>query len=113
MDERWKDRSARVVGPRVLSDGSVFLNSYGCTFYRLSEIGSNHPRLETFFALDTPSPEPGEIRGSFGIPVVVGNYWINPVGQLHAVVVLDIANPARPREVCRHCQWKTQLLCWP
>jgi hypothetical protein len=90
-------------GPRVLSDGSVFLNSYGCTFYRLSEIGSTHPRLETLFALDTPppSPEPGEIRGSCGIPVVFGHYWINPVGQLHAVVVLDIANPARPREVFR------------
>ena len=90
-------------GPRVLSDGSVFLNSYGCTFYRLSEIGTNHPRLDTFFALDTPPPssEPGAIRGSCGIPVVFGNYWINPVGQLHAVVVLDIGNPARPREVFR------------
>ena len=22
------------------------------------------------------------------------HYWINPVGQLHAVVVLDIADPA-------------------
>jgi hypothetical protein len=90
-------------GPRVLSDGFVFLNSYGCTFYRLSDIGGDDPRLETFFALDTPppSPEPGAIRGSCGIPLVFGNYWINPVGQLHAVVVLDIANPARPREVFR------------
>jgi hypothetical protein len=89
-------------GPRVLSDGSVFLNSYGCTFYRLSDIGGT-PRLETFFALDTPPPppEPGSIRGSCGIPVVFGNYWINPVGQLHAVVVLDIANPAKPRDVFR------------
>ena len=90
-------------GPRVLSDGSVFLNSYGCTFYRLSEIGSAQPRLDTFFALDTPPPpqEPGAIRGSCGIPLVFGNYWINPVGQLHTVVVLDITNPARPLEVFR------------
>jgi hypothetical protein len=90
-------------GPRVLSDGSVFLNSYGCTFYRLSDIGSTKPRLDTFFALDTPPPppEPGAIRGSCGIPLVFGNYWINPVGQLHAVVVLDITNTARPREVFR------------
>lgn len=89
-------------GPRVLQDGSVFLNSYGCTFYRLSEIGSDQPRLDTYFALDTPSPaRPDSIRGACGIPVVFGHYWINPVGKLHSVVVLDIANPASPREVFR------------
>ena len=91
-------------GPRVLSDGSVFLNSYGCGFYRLSAIGSDNPRLDPVFALETPEapqPEPGWIRGSCGIPVVFENYWINPVGQLHAVIVLDIADPGRPREVFR------------
>ena len=60
----------------------MFLNSYGCTFYRLSEIGSDNPRLDNFFALDTPPPpEPGSIRGSCGIPVVFGHYWINPGGE--------------------------------
>ena len=89
-------------GPRVLPDGSVFFNSYGCTFYRLSEIGRDTPRLDTFFALDTPPPSsPDHIRGSCGIPIVFGHYWINPVGQLHTVVVLDISNPAQPREVFR------------
>jgi hypothetical protein len=89
-------------GPRVLPDGSVFLNSYGCTFYRLTEIASDDPRLDTFFALDTPPPpRPGWMRGSCGIPTVFGRYWIQPVGQLHAVVVLDIADPASPREVFR------------
>ena len=57
-------------GPRVLRDGSVFFNSYGCAFYRLSEIRSEHPRLDTFFALDTPPPStPDDIRGSCGIPI--------------------------------------------
>ncbi len=89
-------------GPRVLADGSVFLNSYGCTFYRLSEIGSDNPHLETLFALETPAPrKPGSMRGSCGIPVVFGRYWINPIGQLHAVLVLDISNPSTPREVFR------------
>jgi hypothetical protein len=89
-------------GPRVLPDGSVFLNSYGCTFYRLSDIGSDNPRLDTFFALDTPPPpKPDWSRGSCGIPVLFSHYWINPVGQLHVVVVLDVADPARPREVFR------------
>lgn len=30
-----------------------------------------------------------------------GNYWVMPVGQMHALAVLDIADPARPREVFR------------
>jgi hypothetical protein len=51
--------------------------------------------------LHSPPPQPGWIRGSCGIPVVFGHYWINPVGQLHTVLVLDIANPASPREVFR------------
>ncbi len=89
-------------GPRVLSDGSVFFNAYGCAFYRLSDIGSDDPRLDTVLTLDTPpAPQPGWIRGSCGIPVVFDNYWIMPVGQLHAVIVLDITNPATPREVFR------------
>jgi hypothetical protein len=89
-------------GPRVLTDGSVFLNSYGCAFYRLTEVASDNPRLDALFALETPPPpKPGWMRGSCGIPVVVGHYWIQPVGQLHLVIVLDIANPASPREVFR------------
>ena len=88
-------------GPRALPDGSVFFNSYGCSFYRLSEIGSEHPRLATRFALETAPPKPQDVRGSCGIPIVFGHYWINPVGQLHTVIVLDISNPAQPREVSR------------
>ncbi len=90
-------------GPRVLSDGSVFMNSYGCAFYRLSAIDTEAPQLETLFALDTPAPDtaPGSIRGACGIPVVVGNYWINPVGALHSVLVLDVSNPSTPRELFR------------
>jgi hypothetical protein len=89
-------------GPRVLSDGSVFFNSYGCAFYRLSDISGENPQLANVFTLETPEPPgPGRIRGSCGIPVVFGHYWLMPVGQLHAVVVLDIRNPAHPREVSR------------
>ena len=80
----------------------MFFNSYGCAFYRLSEIHGEHPRLDTFFALDTPPPStPDDIRGSCGIPIVFGHYWINAVGKLHSVVVLDIGGPTHPREVFR------------
>lgn len=88
-------------GPRVLPDGSVFFNSYGCTFYRLTDIASDNPKLTMFFALDTPEPKPNHLRGACGIPILYGRYWINPVGKLHAVVVLDISDPNVPREVGR------------
>lgn len=89
-------------GPRVLPDGSVFLNSYGCAFYHLTDIAADTPRLAAVFALETPEPQNGaQIRGSCGIPIVFDHYWLMPVGQLHAVVVLDITDPARPHEVSR------------
>jgi hypothetical protein len=102
-DGRAMEGSQRAgFGPRVLPDGSVFLNAYGCAFYRLSEIGSDNPQLVNVFTLETPEARvAGRMRGSCGIPVRFGNYWIMPVGQLHTVIVLDITNPGIPREVFR------------
>lgn len=89
-------------GPRVLADGSVFLNSYGCAFYRLTDIASDRPALSVVHALETrPVAEKGAIRGECGIPLVIGRYWLQPVGDAQAVVVLDISNPAAPRAVQR------------
>ncbi len=89
-------------GPRVLADGSVFLNSYGCAFYHLTDIERPVPTLRMVLTLETPAVAgPSDIRGSCGIPIVFGQYWIQPAGQLHQVVVLDIADPSRPREVSR------------
>ena len=67
----------------------------------MSEIGAETPRLESVFALETPEPKPDDISGSCGIPIVFDHYWLMPAGQLHAVVVLDIADPQKPREVFR------------
>ncbi len=89
-------------GPRVLADGSVFLNSYGCAFHRLSDIAAENPKLETVFALESPEPStPVSFRGSCGIPIVYDHFWLMPAGKLNALVVLDIGDPAHPREVSR------------
>jgi hypothetical protein len=91
-------------GPRVLDDGSVFLNAYGCALYRLDNIAEK-PRLTNVFTLQTPNLPPDapahHVRGACGIPVVFGHHWLMPVGQLHVVVVLDITDPGAPREVSR------------
>jgi len=41
------------------------------------------------------------IRGACGIPVRVGDYWVQPVGHRHEVVVLDISDPTAPEEAFR------------
>ena len=90
-------------GPRVLPDGSVLFNRFGSALCRLSAVHGNSPRRVTVLTAETPEPPPGpgRIRGSCGIPVVFGRYLLKPVGQPHAVVVHDIANPGSPREVSR------------
>jgi hypothetical protein len=89
-------------GPRLMGDGSILMNSFGCGFYRLSEIASRQPRLDNVYTIQTPEPpRPDATRGACSIPTIVGNYWVMPVGRAHAVVVLDISNPAAPREVSR------------
>jgi hypothetical protein len=104
------DRLGRIIagsqaagfGPRVLADGSVFFNSYGCAFYHLSAIDSTKPQLKAVHALETERPSRrSEIRGACGIPLNIGRYWLQPVGTQHKVIVLDIANPDQPRIVHR------------
>ncbi len=87
-------------GPRILDDGSVFLNSYGCAFYHLSNIASDKPELKMVHALKTKESESkNTIRGACGIPLRINQYWVQPVGHMNAVVVFDITNPGAPEQV--------------
>jgi hypothetical protein len=85
--------------PRVMPDGSVLLNAYGCGVYRVSAIESAAPRIANVHTIDVRAT--GDSLAACGIPVVVGRYWIMAVGRLSALVTLDVADPARPREVAR------------
>jgi len=78
------------------------MNSFGCSFSRLSGIASIQPKLENVYTIQTPEPpRPEATRGACSIPAVTGKYWIMPVGRAHTVVVLDVSDPAAPREVSR------------
>ncbi|MEP0393310.1 MAG: hypothetical protein ABJ205_04580 [Erythrobacter sp.] len=89
-------------GQHVLDDGSVFLNSYGCNFYHLSAIDSDKPQLDLVYSLPTdPAKNPTQIRGACGVPLLIGQYWVQPIGKKQQVVVLDISNPKSPKEVFR------------
>ena len=92
LDGREVPGSEHVVsGPRVLPTSSVFLSR---TFYRLSEIGTAEPRLDTFFALDTPPPT-GPARSAGHGPVVFGHYSDGKAAQRRGDS--DIANPLHAR----------------
>lgn len=83
--------------PRLMEDGSVLLNAYGCGFFRVTDIGADSARIENVYTIDIPSDQ----LGSCGVPVVEGRYWVMSVGALHSLVTLDITDPAHPREVSR------------
>jgi hypothetical protein len=77
--------------PRLLQDGqSVYIHTFMCGLYLVRGV-------------DRPEPSATFVWGfkgkDCGIPVLAGRYWLQTVPEAHAVVVLDIADPERPREV--------------
>jgi hypothetical protein len=78
--------------PRVMPDGSILFNAYGCGLYRVTALDQPHPVIVNVLTFPVPA---GQL-GSCGIPLVVGHYWLMAVGAMHAVIALDIQDPAHP-----------------
>ncbi|MEP7324541.1 MAG: hypothetical protein ABI836_01215 [Gemmatimonadota bacterium] len=90
------DEGALTAEPRVLTDGkTVLVSTFNCGLYLLEGI-------------DGPAPS-GRLVASFprkpdtdcAIPVIAGHYYLVTVPAWNAVVSLDIADTAHPREVSR------------
>lgn len=82
--------------PRVLSDGSVYVNTFSCGLFLLSGIeGANAGAKHVF---DFPGAGTSE---ECGVPVVVGKYWIQTDPSVPGLVVLDTSDPKKPVEVSR------------
>jgi hypothetical protein len=84
--------------PRVMADGSVLFNAYGCGLYRLTDLATDKPQIVNVYTIDSEQTE--ELAGC-GVPAIMGKYWLMPVGAAHMVVTLDISDPAHPVEVAR------------
>lgn len=83
--------------PRVLQDGSVYINTFDCGLYHLH--GLTGKSTTAHFVLAFPG---GDLDASpCGIPVVVGKFWIQTVSVLPGLIVLDASNPEKPIEVSR------------
>ena len=85
--------------PRVMPDGSVLLNTYGCGFYRVTGVETTAPQIANVHTIDVRAT--GKSLAACGVPAVVGRFWVMPVGRLSALVTLDVSDPARPVEVAR------------
>lgn len=78
--------------PRRAPDGSVFVQTLACGIERITGIATDSPKSELVYSLPT----------SFcGVPTIVGHYLIVSILYDHVVVVLDVANEAKPVEVSR------------
>ncbi len=82
--------------PRVLSDGTVYVNTFSCGLYRIDELESATPRAVFVHAFPGGIPE-----AECAVPIVYEHYWIQTVPALPGLIVLDVSDPANPIEVSR------------
>jgi len=79
--------------PRLLEDGkTVLIHTFSCGLYLLDGVGTSSPVVRYVRTFD---------GSDCGVPVRIGHYWIQTLTSAHAVVVLDIPDPANLREVSR------------
>lgn len=92
MQAKQEDHHLFPGEPRVRADGrTVLLATFTCGFYRVTNINAE-PRVDFVKAFG------GE---NCAVPVLIGNHWIQTIPDEHALVTLDVADPARPREISR------------
>ncbi len=77
--------------PRLLPDGkSLYIHTFSCGLYLLRDVDRDVPTVtfvKGFEGLDC------------GVPILTGNYWLQPVPASRSLIALDISNPEHPREV--------------
>jgi hypothetical protein len=77
--------------PKLLPDGqSVYVHTFNCGLYLVRGVDGAEPRAS--FVKGFPGTD-------CGVPVLTSHYWLQTVPQTHALIALDIADPAHPREV--------------
>ena len=82
--------------PRVLQDRkTVIISTFHCRLYKLNGLAGEDPTLEWVHSF------PYEDGKLCALPVVSGNYWVQTVPSIPALISLDISNPGEPVEVAR------------
>jgi hypothetical protein len=79
--------------PRLLADGrSIYIHTFNCGVYLLRGPEQPEPEARLVHTFEGKN---------CGVPIRTGHFWLQSVPDAHAVVVLDITDPERPREVSR------------
>jgi hypothetical protein len=83
--------------PRLLSDGSVYVNTFRCGLFLMKGISGAQPSAERVYSF----PGGTGMDSLCAVPVVIGHYWIQTVGALPGLIALDVSHPEKPIEVSR------------
>ena len=78
--------------PRLLPDGSVYVHTFHCGLYRLTGLENDRPQAVLVYRFE---------GDNCAVPLVVGHWWLQTVPAVHGIVVLDISDPAHPKEASR------------
>ncbi len=78
--------------PRIGPDGAIYVQTLGCGIERITSVDKDQPNSKLVYTF------PGS---TCGVPTIVGHYFIQSVPVIHGVIVVDIANGAKPVEVSR------------
>jgi len=78
--------------PRLGPDGSIYVQTLGCGIERITGVKTDEPKSQLVYTF------PGNWCG---VPTIVGHYLIQSVPSTYSLIVLDIANGAKPVEVSR------------
>jgi hypothetical protein len=78
--------------PRLGLDGSMFVQTLGCGLERITGVNTDEPRSQLVYTF------PGNWCG---VPTIIGHYLVQSAGATHGLIVLDIANAAKPVKVSR------------
>jgi hypothetical protein len=89
----YYDNAADSSEPRLLGDGeTAVVPTFRCGLFLLRNLAGEHPTLEHVYDFGYRLCE---------VPVVVGSYLVESMQSGHAIVSLDMHDPAHPREVSR------------
>jgi hypothetical protein len=78
--------------PRVLADGiTVLVSTFECGLYRIQGLDGDSPRAELVYDFES---------ARCAVPLQIDHFWIQPVPP-SSIVAIDIADPAKPKEVSR------------
>lgn len=83
--------------PRLLPDGSVYVNTFSCGLFRMKDVNGPRPSAELVYAFPGGDSE----HTMCSVPVVIGHYWIQTVAALPGLIALDVSHPEKPVEVSR------------